>query len=188
MRKHKSTSFSNLILVSGPSRGGKSAWAEKLISDQDSVTYLSTLIVDDTDLELKERIAIHKKRRPDKWHLIETSGNLPQAINSISTQTSLLIDSLGGYVSLNISKDDIQWEKESCKFLQSIQKYKQLIVIVIEETGWGLTPTTTIGRIFSNRLGLLSQDLQKISTDSWLVIQGMAVNLKDLGICINQDR
>ena len=33
---------SNLILVSGPSRGGKSRWAEHLLSGSADVTYVAT--------------------------------------------------------------------------------------------------------------------------------------------------
>ena len=57
----------------------------------------------------------------------------------------------------------------------------QTRVLVAEETGWGVVPATAIGGLFRDRLGELTQRLQSIADDSWLVVQGRAINLRDLG-------
>ena len=57
----------------------------------------------------------------------------------------------------------------------------QFRVLVIEETGWGLVPPTAIGGLFRDRLGSLAERLNTLADDSWLVIQGRALNLHQLG-------
>ena len=57
-------------------------------------------------------------------------------------------------------------------------------VIVVEETGWGVVPATKIGGLFRDRQGWLAQRLEQHAADSWLVIQGRAVNLSQLGILV----
>ena len=59
---------------------------------------------------------------------------------------------------------------------------KQTIVLVVEETGWGVVPPTAIGGLFRDRLGQLGQRLNDQADESWLVVQGRALNLHQLGI------
>ena len=46
------------------------------------------------------------------------------------------------------------------------------VVIVIEETGWGVVPATAIGGTFRDRQGELAQVLERHADASWLVVQG----------------
>ncbi len=171
----------NLTLVSGPSKGGKSRWAENLLKDQKFVTYIATGANDDKDEQWLERIRIHKLRRPDFWTLEENSNNLPDTIRKLNDTTAVLIDSLGGFVYAHINEVDSRWLNISQDFINSIIQHQSDIVIVIEETGWGIVPSTSIGILFRDRIGTLAQVLESISNDSWLAIQGRAINLKKLG-------
>lgn len=45
-------------------------------------------------------------------------------------------------------------------------------------------PATAVGGLFRDRLGELTQRIQSIADDSWLVVQGRAVNLRDLGLAV----
>ena len=173
-----------LILVTGPSRSGKSEWAEKIISKHKRNVYYIATSKSSNDKQWLHRIAIHKARRPSKWLLIENSDNLSEDINNIKKSSSILIDSLGGFVSTHIHSDNSDWHKIRAVLLSSITKSNSLIVIVIEETGWSVVPTTELGNRFRDRLGELSNMLQLICSESWLVIQGRAINLKDISIPI----
>tara|TARA_Y100001968_G_scaffold113737_1_gene103137 strand:+ start:5651 stop:6199 length:549 start_codon:yes stop_codon:yes gene_type:complete len=170
-----------LTLVSGPSRGGKSSWAEYLISKHNSVTYIATSS-NYNDSTWKERIEIHKKRRPKSWNLIEDPSNLEESIKSINKNNSILIDSLGGFVYKYIDLNCEDWNRKVESFIYCLKEDKRYIIIVIEETGWGIIPHTSIGNIFRDRIGSLSQKLESISNQSWLVIQGRAINLKKISL------
>lgn len=171
-----------LILITGPSRGGKSQWAEHLLSHKESVTYIATAASNPDDISWQQRIKLHRERRPDHWHLIESGAELIEAIESTLNSEVILIDSLGGFVAHHLDRQHIDWGKIENALLQLLICRQATTAIVIEETGWGVVPTTEIGGLFRDRLGSLAQKLEKIANNSWLVIQGRALNLHELGL------
>ena len=59
-----------LILVSGPTCGGKSRWAEHLLQDYKEVVYIANS-KQSNEPQWQQRVNKHKKRRPNSWKLIE---------------------------------------------------------------------------------------------------------------------
>ena len=55
------------MIVTGPSRGGKSRWAESLVADFAEVVYVATSASRPDDLNWQERIRLHRDRRPAHW-------------------------------------------------------------------------------------------------------------------------
>ena len=165
-----------LILVSGPSKSGKSRFAESLIKDSSNVTYLATSNYDENTLSWLKRLEKHKKRRPKEWNLIE-SADLVDCLDRLPINSSVLVDSLGGIVGMNISLECNKWEIVHKSLLDKVNNFKGTIIIVVEETGWGVCPETKIGNLFRDRLGSLADELDQYSTDSWLVLHGRAINI-----------
>ena len=173
-------SMKEIILVSGPIKSGKSKWAEHIISSSKNVAYIATGFSNPNDYDWNEKVRIHRERRPDSWKLVEVQEHLISSIVELSNY-NLIIDSLGGYVSSNLNLGFTEWNKTSQDLIQIIQDHTNTIVVVLEEVGWSVVPTTKIGNLFRERLGFLAQELQNISTQSWLVVQGRAINLKTIG-------
>lgn len=171
-----------LILVSGPSRGGKSLWAESLMRDQRRVTYVATSAVRPYDPEWQKRLKRHRERRPTHWSLLEVKTDLAAAITAVAPNEALLIDSLGGFVAWCLDQDDHQWQGNTARLLTALTQRRQPVIVVIEETGWGVVPATAIGGLFRDRLGALAQMLETHSHRSWLVVQGRALDLHTLGV------
>tara|TARA_Y100001968_G_C19182700_1_gene631250 strand:+ start:31 stop:585 length:555 start_codon:yes stop_codon:yes gene_type:complete len=169
-----------LIIVTGPSRSGKSKWAENLLINNNLVSYIATSETLKDDENWNTRIKIHQNRRPNHWNLIESPTNLSYTISKIDKSYSILIDSLGGFVTKYIDYSDEEWLDVENDLIHTLFYSKHLIVIVIEEVGWGLVSETKIGNLFKDRIGLLSQKLQRISIQSWLVIQGRAIKLNKI--------
>ena len=90
---------------------------------------------------------------------------------------SILIDSLGGLVFRYLENEEKIWVKYENQFLEEIAQYKNLVVIVTEEVGWGISPPTHFGNIFRDRLGKFSEHVSKIAKDNWLVVNGNAINI-----------
>ena len=172
---------SPLILVCGPSRGGKSRWAESLLCNDVLVTYVATAAqrLDDDDWQL--RLDLHRQRRPKHWRLIESGADLCGALATIGPEQSVLIDALGGFVAWHLDQTEQQWHKQAQALLKQLLSMPQPRVLVAEETGWGVVPPTKVGGLFRDRLGGLSEQIQRHADQSWLVIQGRAINLQALG-------
>ena len=178
---HVSGFDSQLILVSGPARSGKSRWAEHLLQNQPVVTYIATAATRPDDLDWQNRLQVHRERRPRHWCVAEPEEALVELIETLPPGQSLLIDSLGGFVALHLELDSTAWSQLCDRLIASLLSSRCICVLVIEETGWGVVPPTRIGGLFRDRLGALAQQLDRAADAAWLVLQGRALDLHRLG-------
>ena len=176
-----SKNFRGLVIITGPTKSGKSQLAEFLIKEQDSITYIATSKPRQNDPEWDERISIHRNRRPNNWKLIEHPEDISNSIKSLYHNESILIDSLGGLVEQHLSKTEGQWESFQRKFINCITNTNLGILVVSEEVGWGVVPSTPIGYLFRERLSTLSSLLSGHSTKKWLAVNGTAIDLNLIG-------
>ena len=72
-----------ITLITGGARSGKSAFAEKLLTNKDSVVYLATC--EASDEEMKDRIAKHKSRRNPAWTTAEAYKDLDAVLQNCGT-------------------------------------------------------------------------------------------------------
>ena len=177
-------SNSQLILVSGPARSGKSRWAEHLLNNHPVVTYIATAAARPQDLDWQQRLDAHRQRRPEHWTVAESGGELVQVMKTLVPGQSVLIDALGGFVAHHLELDASDWSLLCEQLIASITSSRCICVLVIEETGWGVVPPTRIGGLFRDRLGALAQDLDRIADAAWLVVQGRALDLHGLGCLV----
>lgn len=171
-----------LTLVTGAARSGKSEWAEELANhSQKSVIYVATAQIDPTDREWQTRIDRHRRRRPPEWIAIEVPRELPEFIQSASESSCLLVDSLGTWVANCLDRDEASWEKTTTELLVSLTTTVADVILVAEETGWGLVPTYPVGRLFRDRLGQIVRQIGTIAQPVYLVVGGHALDLSVLG-------
>lgn len=173
---------SRIILVTGGSRSGKSELAEVLaVKTNKSVTYLATAKVDPTDQEWQARIIKHQQRRPTHWQTIAVSEEISLLIKQASVSECFLIDSLGTWVSNFLDLDQGEWQDMCDRLVTSLLTTKAEIILVGEETGWGVVPAYPLGRLFRDRLGDLSRKIGNIADTTYLVAGGHVLNLSLLG-------
>jgi len=184
MIKPIAKNYKGLISISGPIRSGKSKLAEFLISEHDPVTYIATSQPRPNDSDWQQRIDVHRKRRPDSWTLIEYPKDISYAIESIKGNESILIDSLGGLVEQHLKKDDDQWDDFQIKFLNCLSEDNLCIVVVSEEVGWGIVPSTPIGHLFRERHSTLTSLISRQSKKRWLAVNGIAIDIDKIGYVI----
>jgi adenosylcobinamide kinase/adenosylcobinamide-phosphate guanylyltransferase len=55
------------------------------------------------------------------------------------------------------------------------------VIVVAEETGWGVVPPTPLGRAFRDALGRLTAALARDADRAYLVVAGFAVDLRAVG-------
>jgi adenosylcobinamide kinase / adenosylcobinamide-phosphate guanylyltransferase len=174
--------MNKVILVTGPSRSGKSEWAEILAKRSGkTVVYIATSNQDPTDQEWQKRIQQHQQRRPSNWVIMEVPQELSTNLSNVDVDTCILIDSLGTWVANFLEQDEQDWTNTVQEFLETVQMVAAELIFVAEETGWGLVPAYPIGRTFRDRLGHLIRQLAMISETVYLVTGGHVLNLSVLG-------
>lgn len=172
----------SLILVTGPARSGKSEWAEALAKQSSkTVIYVATAQVDPADVEWQARIEQHQLRRPDHWLTQHVPIALPELIQSTSVAHCLLIDSLGTWLANLLDQDEPRWQTTVEALLTSLQQAACSLILVAEETGWGVVPAYPLGRTFRDRLGSLTRQIAAVADPVYLVAGGYILNLSALG-------
>jgi adenosylcobinamide kinase / adenosylcobinamide-phosphate guanylyltransferase len=179
----------DLSLVTGPARSGKSEWAELLaMQSQKSVIYIATAQADPTDPEWQARIDQHQQRRPSNWQTQHVPLDLAAAIATTQSTDCLLIDSLGTWLANFLDQDESLWQQTTAELLAQLKTARSTVIVVAEETGWGVVPAYPMGRLFRDRLGSLTRQVGAIAAAVYLVTGGYAVDLTQIGCKLPQKR
>ena len=180
---------SQLTLVLGGIRSGKSAFAEKLVRDLDRPTmYVATGLP--TDEEMERRVRLHRERRPANWTTLEEpidlAGGLQSVLKHGPVPEAVLVDSLDHWVSNvllrheNDSADDVESLVLSAvnSSLQACGKVDGAVVMVSSEVGLTLVAPYSLGRQFQDLLGLVNQRVAAAADNVYLVVAGIPVEIK----------
>ncbi|MEG3976518.1 bifunctional adenosylcobinamide kinase/adenosylcobinamide-phosphate guanylyltransferase [Microcoleus sp. herbarium8] len=174
--------MAKIILVTGPARSGKSEWAETLAADSGKqVIYVATGVVDEADLEWLQRLEKHRNRRLVDWKTLEVPIELPTVVRSASASDCLLIDSLGTWTANLLEQEATVWATAQQDLLAGLKSTAADVILVGEETGWGVVPAYPAGRLFRDRLGTLVRHIGAIADSVYLVTGGYALDLSALG-------
>ena len=168
--------------MTGPSRSGKSEWAERLAENvNQSVIYVATALENPDDLQWQQRLEKHRLRRPSHWQTLTVPYDLSMTIEQTTPPGCLLIDSLGTWVANELDQDEETWDAITTRLLASTKQASVDLIFVAEETGWGVVPAYPLGRLFRDRLGHLTRQLGTIVDTTYLVTGGHVLNLSLLG-------
>jgi adenosylcobinamide kinase / adenosylcobinamide-phosphate guanylyltransferase len=192
-----------LILILGGARSGKSSFAERLATGSGRpVAFIATATASDD--EMRERIARHRASRPKVWHTLEEPLDLPGAVRQAAELADVvLLDCVTlwlGNVLLQASgqreKDDKREEEshttselfdegalKECEALLAVVKSldpNKTLIVVTNEVGLGLVPAYPLGRLYRDTLGYINQRLAEAAERVYLMVAGLAVDIKRL--------
>lgn len=171
------------ILVTGPTKSGKSEWAEQLARETgESVVYVATSLNRQEDADWQTRIQWHRQRRPDTWQVIEEPIALATALGQAQANECWLVDSLGTWLANCLEQSHDTWQTTAQTFLTEVAAFPGTLIMVAEETGWGVVPAYPSGRLFRDRLGTLTRQVGAIADMTYLVVAGFAIDLRTAGI------
>jgi len=168
-------------LVLGGVRSGKSAYAEKLLAGEATVTYLATGGVREGDPEWVERIRLHRQRRPDSWRTIETS-DVADVLRG--AETPLLLDCLGTWLTARMDLHRV-WDAGALdgvhadidELVAAWRACPTVAVAVSNEVGSGVVPPAASGRLFRDLLGVLNARVAAESDQVVLMVAGRPLRL-----------
>ena len=175
--------MSDIRLVLGGARSGKSSYAEKLATETDfPVTYIATAQVYDD--EFKARVAHHQLRRPADWALVEKPHHLTEALARVAAPDQcVIVDCLTLWLAQWICVDcnpprDSSWQSERDSFLKLLPNLSGTIILVSNEVGMGIVPLGEINRQFQDEQGRLNQAVAKIANNVSFIAAGLPIQLK----------
>jgi adenosylcobinamide kinase / adenosylcobinamide phosphate guanyltransferase, putative len=194
--------MAKIVLVTGGARSGKSAFAEEQLADRERVCYIATGLPRGEDPEWQERIRLHQERRPASWTTQEQYAGLADWLREQSHPVYLLdcatlltsnrlFDLIAQHYpdKLELTEEHFLSRQEQSFLLQLLEEEWQELLsaihqtdvecwIVTDEVGLGIVPETRLGRFFRDVQGKINQLIAKEASEAYLVICGLAQQLK----------
>ena len=155
------------ILVTGGARSGKSRWAESLVADQPDVLYVATARPRPDDAEWEARVEAHRSRRPAKWRTAETQD----VAKAIADEPVVLVECATLWLAAAMEEGDVEGRVD--ELVAAVSHHAGTVVVVTNEVGSGVVPSTESGREFRDALGALNARLAQVCDEVWLVTAGL---------------
>jgi len=175
--------MSNIHLILGGARSGKSAYAEKLATDSGQpVTYIATAQV--YDVEFGQRVEHHKVRRPAHWKTVEQPFNLGATLQAHAKANEVVIvDCLTLWLAQCICPDcdrpeNLSWQHERSALLETLPTLAGTVLLVSNEVGMGIVPLGEINRQFQDEQGRLNQAIAQLADKVSFIAAGLPLTLK----------
>lgn len=165
-----------LTLVIGGARSGKSAFAESLVLGSGRARrYVAT--AEARDDEMRDRIARHRRERGDGWMTVEAPLQLPEVLAQVGRDEVVLLDCATLWLTNHLlAEHDLV--AETGKLIAALTTCVAPVVIVSNETGWGIVPENALARRFRDEQGRLNQRLAAEAGLVVTVIAGLPMVLK----------
>lgn len=176
-----------IVLVTGGSRSGKSRFAEEYVAALGGrAAYIATAQV--LDGEMADRVALHRARRPSGWQTFEAPYRADEVLARTGAD-AVLFDCLTLYVSnLLLAPDAPAAPRERSELVSgrigalvgAARASEATVVFVTNEVGAGIVPDNALAREFRDLAGLANQQVAAAAAEVYLVVSGIAVDIKKL--------
>ncbi len=172
-----------LTLVLGGARSGKSRYAQALIGDRPAI-YVATARRT-RDREMSGRIERHRTDRPASWITIEEPERVPRVVRTATpTDVPVLVECVTLWLSNLFEREShtpVRRQQEI--LLSAVRELAETgrireVIVVSNEVGGGVVPTTRVGRRFRDLQGWANQILAAEAQSVVLVVAGLPLALK----------
>jgi adenosylcobinamide kinase/adenosylcobinamide-phosphate guanylyltransferase len=165
-----------LTFLLGGARSGKSAHAERLITDYPAPwIYIAT--AQSFDDEMSERIALHQTRRGEGWETVEAPHDLVGALEVVPDQRPILVDCLTLWLT-NRMLADANLESDCERLEQVLAASRGPWFVVSNEVGLGIVPDNQLARRFRDAAGRLNQRIAARADDVLFMVAGLPMRVK----------
>ncbi len=174
-----------IVLVTGGSRSGKSAYAQQLAEDHPGRRlFLATCPpIDD---EMRERIRRHREaRRGRGWETVEETVDLEGVLRKAPEYEVLLVDCLTLWINnlmyaeqegQEINEDEV--EARCRELLEAASGRSGTVVFVTNELGMGIVPEGPAVRRYRDLVGRCNQVMAGGADRVVLMVAGIPMDLK----------
>ncbi len=191
----------SLIFVTGGARSGKSSWAEQCAAElskqnKAKVYYIATAEV--RDMEMRLRVALHRKRRPRSWKTIEAprsiAAQILRKVKKIQPNSIFVLDCVTLLVSNVMTGEDAATDAQKAE--QTIRSELRAlllllrdstIIMVTNELGSGIVPDNELARTYRDVAGRINQWLASQADQMWFIVSGMALPMHELATPVMSD-
>ena len=135
-------------------------------------TYIATATGYESDADFSARIAQHRARRDPAWRTYELTPALDLGAALGACPGPVIVDSIGTWVAGHEGFDvDVEG------LLVALAARDAPTVLVSDEVGWGVHPSSEAGREFRDALGNLNLRLAELADEALLVVAGRVLEL-----------
>lgn len=187
----------SVTFVIGGSRSGKSTFAEMKAKEYgEKVLYIATAVV--TDQAMADRVKKHREQRPESWQTLEKYSQFDLLPNHeefnesdvvlIDCMTTLIgnfmFDSGLDFDKCNVSEVNTLEQKiikEIISLINVCNEHNKRLIIVSNETGFGVVPSYYMGNYFRDMSGRVNNRIGKESDYMYFIFSGIPIKLKHNG-------
>ena len=184
----------HIILVTGGERSGKSSYAEqRALATNERPVYVATARI--WDEEFRQRVAVHRERRDERWDCIEEEKYLSR--HDLTGRT-VVVDCVtlwctNFFFDRRTEDNPSGTEEETAEQARlrldaTLEEMKEEIarftaheatyIFVTNEIGMGGVPAHPVQRQFTDLLGWLNQHLAALADEVVLMVSGIPVIIK----------
>ena len=185
--------MSQLILVTGGARSGKSSFAESLCKAQNNkIAYIATSVPFDADF--KERVKKHQQSRPAEWQTVEVYEDVHTVIPEVANQyetvildcVTLMVNNLmfkenldyDTLTNLEIDNLEMRIKEQFIKLIEAVKQTDLYFVIVTNEIGLAPVAANRLTRIYTDMIGRMNQLIAQNSDEVYFVVSGIPMKIK----------
>ncbi len=180
-----------MVVVGGGVRSGKSRLAVELAEVRGKRRgFIAT--AQGLDEEMRERIALHRTERADRFVTVEAPCALAEVARQIGTFDVVVLDCLTLYVSncLMDAGDVEQLDRGGARSVEEnilsdlrtgireLRRRAKHLVVVTNEVGMGVVPVSRLGRLFRDVAGRVNQWVASEADEVWWCALGVPLRIK----------
>jgi len=179
----------NILLIGGAG-SGKSHFAQELaLKLGEPVLFVATAAAGDE--EMLKRIDQHRRKRPPAWNTLEVTTDVGKNIlGKIGDARVVIVDCITLLANNILSQYSEQGEQikvplvekrltaEIEELIECTRKLDASFIIVTNEVGLGVVPTSRLGRLYRDLLAKANQKLTEAADEVYLMVAGLAVPIK----------
>lgn len=181
---------SNIVLVTGGVRSGKSKYAESIFAETDDVLYLATAKIIGEEMAI--RVKKHREWRNPKWETHEGYRDLDKVIEQ-TDKAHILLDCVTIFTSNFMFEEETPFEdrpheeqeavlqivlEQMDSLMKACRKTGKKLVLVTNEVGNGIVPAYALGRIYRDYIGIINVAIAKEADQVYEVKCGLSIRLK----------